>query len=289
MVYTTRLSFFRSDLRKHELTHSEERPFACAQCSYRTSIRTSLLKHERTHGIITANFVCLTCERYYLSEFAFKNHLQKESHSGKRVNELSEEELKSLAETQQQQDSAAAEVDQTQTSCSSNTHLQHMDAFQSDFNCSGLSIDAPVLVKLPEAGDALVQVSMPGLQRLQSYADDQMDTAETVSLIDPSTLFVTSGETAVHKQNPRSILKMEPIKNSFTTIDDVSQQPIQSEAFIVNSFDLSSNENAETKLPIENLDSIGGPIQIFQLSTPDTDSEQCIVENGCFVVCSNPS
>ena len=67
----------RTDLKKHGLVHTGERPYACAYCDQRFISSSNLNKHERQHTGFKP-YSCRVCLRKFSRSLGLRNHVQQQ-------------------------------------------------------------------------------------------------------------------------------------------------------------------------------------------------------------------
>lgn len=70
-------SFKRNtDLQRHELIHTGERPFTCSKCFLSFRTKQTLETHQKTHSNSKEQYQCSFCQKYFLSRSSLKLHLR---------------------------------------------------------------------------------------------------------------------------------------------------------------------------------------------------------------------
>lgn len=69
------VEFLSTNIKRHIMVHTGEKPFACKYCSYRSSQKTNLLKHELTHTG-EKPFKCPYCDHRSVQSVNLDRHLK---------------------------------------------------------------------------------------------------------------------------------------------------------------------------------------------------------------------
>ncbi|CAK5092645.1 unnamed protein product [Meloidogyne enterolobii] len=75
--YCTKSFKRNTDLQRHLLTHTGERPFTCSKCYFSFRTKQTLETHSKTHLNFTKEqYQCSFCQKYFLSRSSLKLHLR---------------------------------------------------------------------------------------------------------------------------------------------------------------------------------------------------------------------
>lgn len=75
----------KQDLFRHKQIHSKNKKHQCSKCNYTGLRKFDVVLHERKHGIVHGKYVCITCGRYFLTDFRFQQHMKTFGHEGTEV------------------------------------------------------------------------------------------------------------------------------------------------------------------------------------------------------------
>ena len=75
----------KQDLYRHSKIHDKQKKYQCSKCNYTGLRKFDVVIHERKHGIMHGKYACITCGRYFLTEFRFRQHMKTYGHEGTQV------------------------------------------------------------------------------------------------------------------------------------------------------------------------------------------------------------
>ena len=64
-----------SNLKAHELTHTNQEKFKCDMCGKQFTAKTSLNRHRKVHVVDRPQFDCERCGKSFLSKGSLSRHL----------------------------------------------------------------------------------------------------------------------------------------------------------------------------------------------------------------------
>lgn len=78
----------KQDLIRHGDVHSGRKDYLCQYCTFSSARRCNLLIHQRKHGIVYGDYLCLTCDKYFMSLARFQAHIIAKNHKGGHLSQL---------------------------------------------------------------------------------------------------------------------------------------------------------------------------------------------------------